>query len=556
MRSHLSCLPILLGVAALAQAQPFIAYRGIYNVASYMPPGLPGSAIARGSAFALFGKNIGPTSTPPLAFPLGTTLGGVSIQVTQGATTVNAIPIGFGGGQINAIMPSNAPLGAASLVVTFNNAKSNSIPVQIVNSNFGIFTANSAGDGPGIFQNFVDASNLPINSLQTPARPGQTIIGWGTGLGPAPFADNVLPTPGNLPVQTEVFVGGKKASVQYNGRSGCCASIDQVVFQVPDGVPFGCWVPVYIRTGGTAVSNTATMAITADGSPCQEPNNALASVLIKGGTAGSYAPTRITVRHDVGARSPIDATTDTFGAYQAQEKPGPFNFNPMFSLPPAGTCTTYSIIGDHVNDKNATIPGMTPPTGRALDSGSINVGGAKVSKTTQGGGYPGMTGTPLAGSIPSLPLTKTSALDPGQLSATLAGGADIGAVNANFTVPPPFTWTNRDQLQSITRSSGINLTWTGGDPNAAIFITGAGTDLPSNSTELFLCIAPPGTTSFTVPPDILANIPAARARQVQSRGVLYLGQWNIANPVQVGASGLDFGSLVPTYVAGKTVAFH
>ena len=89
-----------------------------------------------------------------------------------------------------------------------------------------------------------------------------------------------------------------------------------------------------------------------------------------------------------------------------------------------------------------------------------------------------------------------------------------------------------------------------------IFITGAGTDLPSNSTELFLCIAPPGTTSFTVPPDILANIPAARARQVQSRGVLYLGQWNIANPVQVGASGLDFGSLVPTYVAGKTVAFH
>src|ERR1700731_2938705 len=173
-------------------------------------------------------------------------------------------------------------------------------------SSFGIFAANSAGDGPGIFQNFVDASTLPINSLQTAAKAGTTIILWGTGLGPVSFPDNVLPTPGNLPIQTEVFVGGVKASVQYNGRSGCCASIDQIVFQEPQNAPLGCWVPVYVRTGGKSISNFVTMAISADGSPCQEPNNALATALVKGGNVGSYAAARITVRHDAGVRTPLD----------------------------------------------------------------------------------------------------------------------------------------------------------------------------------------------------------------------------------------------------------
>ena len=91
------------------------------------------------------------------------------------------------------------------------DAARNAVPVQVVSSSFGIFTANSAGDGPGILQNFVDASTLPINSLQTSAKAGTTIILWGTGLGPVSFPDNVLPVPGNLPIQTEVFVGAVKS---------------------------------------------------------------------------------------------------------------------------------------------------------------------------------------------------------------------------------------------------------------------------------------------------------------------------------------------------------
>jgi uncharacterized protein (TIGR03437 family) len=546
---------ILFG-SALVKAQPFIYYRGVANAASYMAGGLPGGAIARGSAFSIFGSDLGPSSTPTLSFPLQTTLAGVSITVTQGSTTVNAIPIFLAPGQINAIMPSNAPTGSVSLRVTYNGLTSNPVPAKVVNSSVGIFSVNSQGAGPGILDNFVDSSTAPINSLQTPAKPGQVVILWGTGLGPVTFPDNVAPSAGSLPLLTEVFVGGVKADVQYSGRTPCCAGIDQVVFTVPSQAPLGCWVPVYVRTGGSAVSNFVTLAISSDGSPCHDPGNSLAAALINGGKIGTYAATRFAVRHDVAVLSTLDASTDVLGAYQAREKLGPFNFNPMFSLPPAGACTAYSVVGDPSTDANAIVPGMTPPTGAALDSGSLRITGAKGSKNAQSNLLPGLMLGDLAGSISGLPLTNTTFLDPGGFMLSLAGGKDIGPASANFTVPPPFTWTNRDQVSPITRSSGFTVNWTGGDPNASVFVMGAGLDLPSNSTALFLCLAPPGAGSFTVPADLLANVPAPRPRLVQSKGVVYVGQWNLATPEKMQSSGLDFSAIVPAFVSGTTVSFR
>jgi uncharacterized protein (TIGR03437 family) len=552
----IQAMAILLCCIAVGHAQPYLAYRGIYNSASYMAAGLPGGAIARGSVFSLFGNNIGPATTPQLSFPLQTTLASVSISVSQGSTTVNALPIAFAAGQINAIMPSNAPLGAVSIRVTYNSSRSNPIPAQVVNSNFGIFTANSAGDGPGVLQNFVSAAVQPINSLQTPATPGQVIVLWGTGMGAVAYADNVAPSAGNLPVQTEVFIGGVKANVQYNGRTPCCAGIDQIVFTVPAQPPLGCWVPVYVRTGGTAVSNVVTMAITSDGSPCQEPNNALASALIKGGKIGNYAAARIAVHHSVAVTQTLDATADLLGTFQAQEKQGPFNFNPLFSLPPPGTCTSYSMIGDRSSDPNVSIAGMTPPSGPSLDAGLVSLSGTAGSKSTQAGTDPGTGGAYLAGSVAQLPLTNTAFLNPGAFLLALAGGSDIGAGSANFTVTQPLTWTNRDQIAPIVRSSGFMATWTGADPAASVFIAGAGVDVPTNSTSVFLCIAAPGANSFTVPADVLANVPPTRLRLIQSKGVVYIGQWNLKTPAKIAAAGLDFSAVVPMFVTGTTVTFQ
>jgi len=95
-----------------AWAQPYINTNGVVNAASFTPPDLPGGALARGRLFTIFGRQLGPaTGVSATSFPLGTTLSGVSIRVFQGTTTVDAIPVFVSAGQINAIMPSNAPLG-------------------------------------------------------------------------------------------------------------------------------------------------------------------------------------------------------------------------------------------------------------------------------------------------------------------------------------------------------------------------------------------------------------------------------------------------------------
>jgi uncharacterized protein (TIGR03437 family) len=50
------------------------------------------------------------------------------MQISQGSTSVNAIPIYVSSSQINAVMPSNAPLGRVSVRVTYNGTSSNAIP--------------------------------------------------------------------------------------------------------------------------------------------------------------------------------------------------------------------------------------------------------------------------------------------------------------------------------------------------------------------------------------------------------------------------------------------
>ena len=57
-------------------AQATIIYtRGMLNAASFMQAGLPAGSIARGSLFTIFGRGMGPSSSPSLAFPLSTNSG-------------------------------------------------------------------------------------------------------------------------------------------------------------------------------------------------------------------------------------------------------------------------------------------------------------------------------------------------------------------------------------------------------------------------------------------------------------------------------------------------
>jgi uncharacterized protein (TIGR03437 family) len=551
----MSKIPVGLSVLFLAKvlsAQPTIFPHKVVSAASFMDPGLAGGAIARGSVFAIIGSGLGPAQPVQVSsYPLGTTLAGVSVRLTQGTTPIDAIPIAVSAGQVNAIMPSGAALGTYSITVTYNGQRSNPGRVKVVNASPGIYTANSGGFGPAILQNINADGSQPINSLAQPATPGQTMTLWLTGLGPATAPDNQPPVQGNLPTPVEVYVAGIQAQVSYSGRSPYNGT-DQINFNVPATAPYGCWVPVYVRTEAVTVSNVVTMAISADGSPCTDTGHALAQAFAKGGKIGLITLTRSAIHEDVGTARVYDVITDVVNLNLISEKPTPFNYSQNFSLPPAGSCTVYTVPGDLF----AGDPFYgADPNDRYLSTGyPVTVAGARgtksVAKPVSAKSY-GQLGFSISGA----PINDTTLLAPGDFTVISSVGPDVGAMNTKITVPPPLTWTNRDQLSTVTRSQGVTVNWSGVPAGQVVFITGGAVDVPNNVTGMFYCVASAGASSFTVPPAILANVPASRPVFVQTKALIYVGMAPGISAPTFTAAGLDTAVAMPVYLSGKTVTF-
>lgn len=553
-----SRLWVSLLIAGSALAQPPLIYnRSIYNAASFMPLTIPGGAIAQGSIFSIFGAQLGPAkAVPATSFPLQNTLGGVSINVIQGSTIVSAIPLFVSAGQINAILPSNAPLGTASIQVVVNNARSNMAPIKITSSAVGIFTANGTGIGPGVLYNFVAQNNQPINSTSVTAKPGQVITLYATGLGPISTPDNVAPTSGNLPVQVQVFVGGQAATVQYSGRSSCCSGLDQIVFTVPKNAPTGCWVPVYVKTAGTTMSNFVTMAIENSSGMCTtDVLPQVTSAFLKGQKLAEAMAMRSTTRQDVGVVAPVDVTSDYHVDFAFEPDPGQFPFNPALAFPPAGTCTVYARRAEMLDANSVPLPGKAPTT-MPLDTGSAYVLTGPNGSRTLSEGFFGARAGYLGGSISNNILPNSLFLDPGSYTLQGFGGMDIGPFSTSFTIPQPLTWTNRLQTNTLSRAQPLTISWSGGDTGQAVAILGFGEDLPTNTSAVFVCLAPQGAASFTVPADLLANLPATRPNVLQSKDVIYLMGLAGSSVKSITAKGLDVGLTSFYSIIGKTVVWQ
>jgi uncharacterized protein (TIGR03437 family) len=218
---------------------PQILTDGIVSSASFAPARAPGGAIPQGSIFSIFGNNLGPPATAQQpSLPLTNTLAAVSITVTAGSTTLNAIPVYVSPTLINAVMPSNAPLGKVIVQVTFAGVAGNSAAVTVVANQPMVYTATGAGVGPAILQNYVPGPNLPINAASRTVMPGQIAFLYLTGLGAISGADNQPPPNGNLPYQVEVWIGGVPVTnFLYAGRSPCCSGLDEIIVTVSANAP-------------------------------------------------------------------------------------------------------------------------------------------------------------------------------------------------------------------------------------------------------------------------------------------------------------------------------
>jgi uncharacterized protein (TIGR03437 family) len=544
---------------SLVSAQPTVYARGVVNADSLVPVGLPNSSVAQGSIFSIFGTNLGPAKSPGLSFPLQSILGGTSIQVTSGGTTVNAIPLFVGPGQINALLLSKTPTGDATLVVTTSAGASAPASFKVVAHSFGINSVNQSGSGPGI----VDDHNYKLVTLNSAAQAGDVVIIWGTGLGAVSGDEAGGPLPGNQPsIPVKVYVGVKPATITYQGRSGCCAGVDQIAVEVPAGVT-GCYVPIAVQIGDI-VSNWVTASIAAPGANrvCSDSNGLSASQLaaIEKSGSGSFGSINLdrtsttqTLPPPIGTGSPETTTTDSgsasffkYTSTQLVSSASPFQITAI------GTCFVFSFTA-----QNTAFP--NPVVSTPLDAGKpITVKGPNGSKQLaeiQKGLYSStLGGGSGAGALPLY-------LDAGGYTVTGVGGTDVGPFTANLTLPPPLTWTNEDTVSTINRASGQLITWSGGDPSGTVIITGDSIQLGSNSDfsdavgGFFICTAPDSAGQFTIPVPVLLSVPPSSVIPdvPVSLGNLSVG---INQYGTFTAKGIDVGVISSSASSGKGVTYQ
>jgi uncharacterized protein (TIGR03437 family) len=511
-------LALVITAATLAAQNPTLL--SVVDNMSEIPAGLPNYAIAQGSIFVVYGTNVGSSPVAPAivnsaTVPLPTTAGlaGTSITITGNGTTVTAPMFYTNPLQVAAIMPSNAPVGTDTLTLTYNG-RSGSIPVTVVQSAFGIANApiQFANNGVGVNSTAVvtfGTHQTQYVSSTNSAAPGDTLILWGTGLGPIATSDTILPPAGNIGTAPQVFVGGiASPSVSYWGRSPCCAGVDQINFVVPQNAPLGCNVGIVVQTSnGTTpiVSNGPVIALAAtDGTLCSDPTQIFTPSLINS-KSSSLQIMYIGVQQNVFVSPNSNGTTTQSTTSQAQAQFWQLtqaqlaadtpNLNAANAEPSFGSCYTGFSNNPSANG-NLNVTALNVGTSVTLTPPS----GTPLTLTSQNGAYASVSGS--------------TALPSGTWSfSNGAGGPGAGPLTFSFPVPQQVTWSNQTAVYSslIVRTNPLTITWSGGDSNGYVDIQGSAS---AGGFDIgFECAAPTSAGQFTIPSSILLAMPAGASAQ-------------------------------------------
>jgi uncharacterized protein (TIGR03437 family) len=543
----------------------------ISNAGSYIAPNYPNGGVSHGGMFIVkAGSGSGALGACGVKvadqFPIATSMNGTSMKIAMGGSSFD-VPMIYvvacsGTDQLAGIVPSNVPPGTGTLTVSYNG-HTGSAPITVVDRTPGFFTINQGGTGAAIIQNFNSATDLVINTLATPAKPGQYAIAWGTGLGPDGHSDMDAPQPTDIPVNLEFSVGGKPATVTYKGRSGCCAGIDQIVFQVPDGLD-GCYVPVVAKIGN-AVSNFTTMSVSASGGACSDAGGLSASDIQAAQNKnkirlGMLDLVRADIEQVTGASSGSVTRYDQATAVFTDLTFGALLGMPVREISTPGSCTVWR--------GNATDPILNRPPVLAshinLDAGTITLRGgvASGSMNYQGNYYYGALGTAAYSEPSSGPGPTTGFLEPGTFTVSspgggpVPGGTSIGGFNAQITVAAPPKLDNRFSVGDVQRSQGVAVNWSGADPAALVEIRGvsAPTD-PTAAAVTFFCVEKASAGQFTIPPNVLLGLPAAPSPTAANSSALGLSV-GVTGTVRFTAPGVDTGLLRFSSIFGRAVSFH
>ena len=562
-------LPALAGIAANAATTTTAggpAITAVLDAGTYTP------GIAEGSIFVVKGTGMSASGYTETSFPLPTIQDGVSIAFTPaaGGTPTNAYIVYLynegGVNQLAAVLPSTLPAGSYNVTVTNSGAVSKPFAANVVKTKIGLITQNSTGAGIAVIQNYISPGELDVDRFSvgfasgvtiSPARPGQTLILWATGMGPVTGGDNVASPGVNFLTNgsgdtVQVIVGGVAITPLYAGRAPGLAGADQINFVLPSNIPTGCTVSLQVSVN-SVLSNVSFLAIAPDqtSQTCVYPGltSTQLQALDQGATlsAGAYQINQTISEVTLPTPGNNGLLATIVGGFQ-QYTGLQLNSVPSYQVTtaPNGACTVTTFSG-------------TPPTPSVkpviLDAGTITLTGPSGSgmtglALTQFSNLTyGLTITENLPGVPSNLETNNGTIVPGAYTLKGAGGKDVGPFTVSSTLGPIFT-LSAELPSMINRSQPLTLSWTGGNPSDVVTIegstgtvTGTGANLVTSGAG-FICYTTAGSGSFTIPSSVLSQMPTVSAAQITAgAGSSSISVSSGPNPVVFSPSLASGGSI-------------
>jgi uncharacterized protein (TIGR03437 family) len=197
------------GLLGSIQAEPVFPMSGVQNGASFAS-----GAIAPNTWITLKGSGLAPTTAnwQVTGNVLPTQVGGVGVTVNGEAAPVSYVS----NMQINFLVPSDIPVGTAQLQTTNNGLSSATVavPVQAATPAFFTIGTNSSNGNNYIAATHADGSLIGPSAVitgATAAKPGETIVLYGTGFGAT------VPSGRTLQINPAIVIGGVAVTPVFAG---------------------------------------------------------------------------------------------------------------------------------------------------------------------------------------------------------------------------------------------------------------------------------------------------------------------------------------------------
>jgi hypothetical protein len=312
-----------------------------------------------------------------------------------------------------------------------------------------------------------------VNDFLTPARPGQTIEVFGTGLGAVENDEAGGPVEA---ADLEALLGLRPARVLSAGRADCCAGLDRVMIEVPAGIE-GCTVPIVMRPLLEELAGAFPSVAVASGATCSDPNGMSEAARRRlGANRGGRVGSVLLGQHGW--------TSDGFSASFTR-------FGNSYVIP-AGACG-YPFFPSLFKPGENYYLDAGPALELSGSSGPLSAPQDFDDHNTE------------IGSFYQRAFDSSTLLPEAYSIQNGDGGRDVGPFRIPFSFSqPPLAWTNRGESSAVRAGEDLTVTWTAGEAaDAYVAVSGTflvfGTDPNGYGLGGFTCLERAGKGSFTVP---------------------------------------------------------